>query len=221
MMGVPQGDPPVNSYPDDPLFPTSDVEPPPLYETVLLAERVATGLLPACRHLDGGMPCARSDRACRTGLAILALTDSSVVFKNDDREVRVALSPGLHVFSWCLYNLDYRGLEFLDPPPPCLTEGFGHFTVSSASEEDYTWLALSPSAHGGNPSYEYGVEIQPPRRVACLYRAGYSAGAYLQYPHRVDLSMYMPTAMYHQLALFTMPVGGPLMSSVGGIIVDV
>jgi hypothetical protein len=201
-----------------PAYADDEIE---IFEEVLRHSIYPTEVVPTCRYTAGGLPCPIGSRICRSGIAVLALTWAPLMFKNDDNVVTVELDQGLHVITWCVDNLSLWGIEDLDPPLFPIPQDHGFFTVATPNPHSYAWQALNPNAPGGNPSYEYHTESESPNRIACIFNRRHDAGDYLVYPHRVQVPPLQETATYHHLYLTMEPICGPLLSSIGGRIVDV
>ena len=176
---------------------------------------------PTCRNALGSPSCSADLRGCRTGIAILALSQAPIVFSNDDLYVTADLDPGFHVVSWCEMNISLWGIEELDPPLHPIPRDQGFFTVATSDPYTYAWQALNPVALGGNPSYEFLVEENAPNRIACIFNREQGAGGYTAFPHRVNVPPLQTIATYHHIYVAHEPMGGPLLSSIGGRIIDI
>jgi hypothetical protein len=201
-----------NNYADDDIV---------IFEEVLSHSIYVPERLPACRNAAGSPGCLADQRGCRTGIVVMALSQAPLMFNNDDLTVAVQLDPGYHVFSWCELNISLWGIEELDPPLYPIPRDQGFFTVATPDPSSYAWQALNPVMPGGNPSYEYKVEEEAPHRIACIYDRRQGAGGYSIFPHRVTMPPLQSIATFHHLYVTYEPIGGPLLSSIGGRIVDI
>ncbi len=57
--------------------------------------------------------------------------------------------------------------------------------------------------------------------LRCIYNRRHDAGDFLVYPHQVQVPSLQDTATFHHLYLTMETIDGPLLSSIGGTIVDV
>jgi len=214
--GVRQGCPIVGGHRRQTIYADDGI-----VEEVLAHRYYAPESPPACRNTIGNPTCPADQRGCRTGIAILALSQAPIVFSNDGLVAAVDLNPGYHVISWCEMNISLWGIEDLDPPLHPIPQDQGFFTMATSDPYTYAWQALNPVAPGGNPSYEFPVEETAPNRIACIYNRAQGARGYTAFPHRVTVPPLQSIATYHHIYVANEPVEGYLLSSIGGRIIDI
>ena len=158
--------------------------------------------------------------SCRRAVAILAADDGHLLFECSERNLRhtVAVSRGLHFFSYCTFNVDFGGVRSLFVPACPPLEGLPEVHISGA-DPAATWLQVRTT---GTPYYVpaphslvFDVERELPAVLACYFTGPIPVSVTLTPCPSANLSFWLPTACYHFLYITDMPAGGALWSHAG------
>jgi hypothetical protein len=233
--GVPQGAPHVSSH-EPPLYAdeegqSTSVSEDDGFEESISMDPYAPQRRPAyCyRRRDQIIYCVQGNRGlltCRRTVAVLAADDGHLLFDCPERGLRrtVAVSRGLHFFSYCTFNVDFGGVRTLFVPACPPLEGLPEIQISGA-DSAATWLQVRTT---GTPYYipaprslVFDLEREMPTVLACYFTGPVPVSVTFMPCPTANLSFWLPTACYHYFYITDMPAGGPLWSRAGMRIVDV
>jgi hypothetical protein len=170
------------------------------------------------------------ERTCRQGVALLVFQPSVIVLTAIGTSVTLRLPAGMHLFSWCEKNLSYLGIETLEPAPLHEPAMFAddavyfsglYFTCETRGAE---WISLTEAGLGLPHPFMYACRdgyLTVPSRVAGVYvdRNGLPAG--MRMNGQINVEEYLEDAYLHYVCTVCYLPGGPLLSSVEGVVVDV
>jgi hypothetical protein len=184
---------------------------------------------PFCRRRDDEeVYCLRmstSDRGCRKAVAILAAEAETLIFACEERGLRtkVEVTSGLHIFSYCLSNLVFKGfMRFATSSVPA-PEGIPQFTIASA-DTNSTWMRLETSMGPFSPrsrGYVFPLERESPSLLAGHFRAFVPLCLLLMPSPCANLENFLPRAKYYYVCIHSVVRDGPLLAREGYRIVDV
>ena len=234
-LGVPQGDPHVRGrrpplYADEEGQSTSGSEDDG-FEELLSVDPYAPQRRPTyCyRRRDQIIYCVQGNRGlltCRRTVAILAADDGNLLFECSERGLRhtVAVSRGLHFFSYCTFNCDFGGVRALFAPTCPPLENLPEVRITSA-DPAATWLQVRTS---GTPYYipaprslVFDLERELPAVLACYFPGPVPVAVTLVPSPSANLAFWLPTAHYYFFYITDMPATGPLWSRAGMPIIDI